>query len=271
MRLPYAVAAMTALFVSLPASAQVAAPGDPFANDPTGIVADPCPQHDDAAWGSTTLETRIIHGLARDFGGLCVYRADDKRIATQATRPEAVFVGDSITYGWKEKDAAFFPRDRIVGRGIGGQTTPQMLLRFRDDVIALRPRVVHIMAGTNDVAGNTGPSTLDTVVGNIASMAELARAHGIRVIIASVPPAAKFGWRPDVTGVPETIAALNAKLKAYAREQGFTWVDYHPVLATQQGAMRPEFSPDGVHPNAAGYAAMDPLAKAAIASALASR
>lgn len=257
--------------IATSASPQVAVPCDPFAGDPTGIVTDPCPQHDDPAWGNVPFETRIAHSLLRDFGGLCVYRNDDMRDAAQALPPETVFIGDSITFAWKEKDAAFFPAGRVVDRGVSGQTTPELLLRFRNDVVALRPRVVHIMAGTNDVAGNTGPSTLDTVAGNIESIAELARAHGIRVVIASIPPATGFGWRTSITNAAATIAALNVRLKAYAASEGFIWVDYHPVLATPAGAMRPELSADGVHPNAEGYAAMEPLARAAIAAALKAR
>ena len=248
-----------ALFVASPATAQVNAPGDPFAGDPTGIVADPCPAHAKIGWTEQQL-----HNLTRDFGQLCRYRAAD---AALRERPRVVFAGDSITDNWIGADPGFFTGG-IVDRGIGGQTTPQLLVRFREDVIDLRPRAVHIMIGTNDIAGNTGAATIETVEGNIATMAEMARLHGIRVILASVPPAASFPWAKDKMPVPQ-IAALNRWIAAYARQEGFTYVDYHPVLATPEGGMKPGLASDGVHPTPAGYAAMRPLAEAAIRRALA--
>jgi lysophospholipase L1-like esterase len=171
-------------------------------------------------------------------------------------------MGDSITDTWIGADAALFT-DGIVDRGISGQTTPQMLVRFREDVIALKPRAVQIMAGTNDIAGNTGASTMEIVQGNIASMADLARANGIKVIIASIPPAAAFPWSKDKQPAPQ-IRALNGWLKSYAAKNGFTYVDYYTALATPEGAMKPGLASDGVHPTPAGYAVMRPLALAAI-------
>ncbi|MBB5715674.1 SGNH/GDSL hydrolase family protein [Sphingomonas aerophila] len=240
------------------ASAQTRVPGDRYADDPSGIVADPCPVHpkpsDGEGWQMWNLRM-----LTRDYGQLCRYAADNRALRE---RPRVVFMGDSITDNWINLDRAFWTDGR-VDRGISGQTTPQMLVRFRQDVINLHPRAVHIMAGTNDVAGNTGAATIETVEGNIQSMAELARANGIKVILASIPPAASFPWSRDKKPMPQ-IAALNAWIKSYAARNRFTWVDYHPVLATAEGAMKPGFASDGVHPTAAGYRAMEPAAIDAI-------
>ncbi|MFV0622475.1 SGNH/GDSL hydrolase family protein [Sphingomonas sp. ac-8] len=249
----------TLLVAALPASAQVMLPGDPHADDPGGIVADPCPTHPKAADGSSRDLTKL-RMFTRDFGQLCRYRAENEAARAQPVR--VVFLGDSITDGWIGADPDLFTGG-VVDRGIGGQTTPQMLVRFRQDVVALNPKAVHIMAGTNDIAGNTGASTMATVQGNIQSMAELARAHGIKVILASIPPAAAFPWSPGKDPAPQ-IAEMNAWLARYAAAEGFTYVDYHRVLATPDGAMKPGLARDGVHPTPAGYAAMRPLALAAI-------
>lgn len=259
-------AASMMLVMAAPAMAQTRLPGDPHADDPAGIMADPCPAgrtiDNGGGWQMWNL-----HMLTRDHGQLCRYAAANRALAGQ--RPDVVFMGDSITDNWMNLDPGFWTDGR-VDRGISGQTTSQMLLRFRQDVIDLHPRAVHIMAGTNDVAGNTGATTMATVEGNIATMAELAQLHGIKVILASVPPTAGFPWAPDKHPGPQ-IAALNAWLKGYAAREGFTWVDYHPVLATPEGAMKPGLASDGVHPTAAGYAVMEPVAKAAVARALGRR
>ena len=255
-------ARMVALGVALIGAAgasQTPVDDDPYAKDPVGIVADPCPQHpsptNDAQW-----ERWRMHMRTRDFGQLCRYRADNRLPAARS--PRVVFMGDSITEGWVGADPSLFT-DGLVGRGISGQTTPQMLVRFRQDVIALKPQAVHIMAGTNDIAGNTGAATMETVQGHLMSMAELAQAHGIKVIIASIPPAAAFPWRPDKRPAPQ-IAVLNTWARDYARRNGFTFVDYHAALATPEGAMKPGLASDGVHPTPAGYAAMRPIVLDAI-------
>ncbi len=201
--------------------------------------------------------------LHNDFGWLRRYQADNARVTGPVT---IVFMGDSITQGWFDKVPAFFAPGRI-GRGIGGQTTTQMLLRFRQDVIDLKPQAVQIMAGTNDIAGNTGPMTAAQTKANIMSMAELARAHGIRVILASIPPADHFPWRPGLATAPR-IAELNAWMRSYAARTGATYADYWSALHDGQ-ALRADLTYDGVHPNAAGYAAMAPVAEAAIRAALA--
>ena len=205
--------------------------------------------------------------LHNDFGYLARYRDDNAKLgAPVAGQPRVVFMGDSITEGWVGKMPQFFVPGR-VGRGISGQTTSQMLLRFRQDVIDLHPAVVQIMAGTNDIAGNTGPTTDAQVQANIMSMVELAQAHGIRVILASIPPADHFEWKPGLKPAPR-IAAMNAWLKDYAKRVGATYADYWSALHVGD-ALNPAFGTDGVHPNEAGYAAMAPVANSAIKQALA--
>ena len=174
-------------------------------------------------------------------------------------------MGDSITEGWGQ-GPKFFPGKPYLNRGISGQTTPQMLVRFRPDVIALKPRVVVILAGTNDIAGNTGPMTLQMTQDNIQSMAELARANGIRVVLASALPARDFPWKPGLEPTGK-IAALNAWIKSYAARSGFVYLDYYSAMADDKQGLRAELTYDGIHPNAAGYAVMAPLAEKAIRQA----
>lgn len=201
--------------------------------------------------------------LHQDFAWLGRYRDANARVTAPVT---VVFMGDSITQGWFDMMPGFFTAGRH-GRGIGGQTTPQMLLRFRQDVIDLHPQVVQIMAGTNDIAGNTGPMTPDQTKANLMSMAELARAHGIRVILASIPPADRFPWHPGLDTAPR-IAALNAWMKDYAARTGAVYADYWSALHDGQ-ALRAAWTYDGVHPNKAGYAVMAPVAEGAIRNAMA--
>jgi lysophospholipase L1-like esterase len=198
--------------------------------------------------------------LARDFADLCRYKSDNA--ALNGAQPTAVFMGDSITEAWGVGDASLFTHG-VVDRGISGQTSPQMLGRFYQDVVALRPKVVHIMAGTNDVAGNTGPSSPDDFKNNIRAMVDLASAHHIQVILASILPAEGFPWRPDIQPV-EQIRQLNAWLRQLAEQRKLIYADYYASLATPSGAFRPELSNDGVHPNSDGYAAMRPIAEAAL-------
>lgn len=202
---------------------------------------------------------------AQDWPNLCRFRADDARIAAASKRPRAVFMGDSITENWGLADPGFFAGG-IVNRGISGQTSPQMLVRFRADVVALKPRIVHILAGTNDVAGNTGPTTAQDFENNVMDMVEVARANGITVVLGSIPPSARFGWRPEVEPVG-TIRALNAWLHGYAAAHGIRYVDYYTPLAGPAGEFRADLSNDGVHPNRKGYAIMRRLAEAAFAQA----
>jgi lysophospholipase L1-like esterase len=192
--------------------------------------------------------------LNRDFGMVGYYAEDNAKLLASHTPVDIVFMGDSITEGWMDKRPEFFTRGR-VDRGIGGQTTPQMVLRMISDVVDLKPRAVHVMGGTNDIAGNTGPMTPEMTVDNIQAMIDIAQRQRIRVLLASIPPAAKFPWRPEVE-TRRAIDSLNLRLRDLARRTGATWVDYHPVLDDGSGAMKPGLSSDGVHPTAAGYDAM---------------
>ena len=259
----------TAIFANsgcaLISNAQTSILNDPYNSDPVGIVINPCPSHlnptDGVGWDRWKL-----HMLSRDFGQLCRYADQNATLVASGEKVRVVLMGDSITDNWIGADAAFFTGG-LVDRGISGQTTPQMLVRFRTDVLALKPRAVHIMAGTNDIAGNTGAATIETVRGNIVTMAELARTHGIRVILASIPPAAAFPWSPAMKPAPQ-IVAFNTWLRSYAAKNGFTYVDYYAALANPDGGMKPGYATDGVHPTPQGYAVMKPLALAAIAKTL---
>ena len=201
-----------------------------------------------------------------DFAGLHRYAAANATLAPME-KGRIVFFGDSITDAWVRNGGKFFPGKPYVNRGISGQTTPQMLVRFRQDVIDLHPEAVVILAGTNDIAGNTGPSTLEMIEDNLTSMAELAHANGIHVILASVLPAADYPWRKGLEPAPK-IKALNQWIADYCAQKKFTYLDYYTAMAGPDGGMKPGISIDGVHPNAAGYAIMEPLAETAIAKAM---
>jgi acyl-CoA thioesterase I len=206
--------------------------------------------------------------LLTDFGWLARFK--DANAALPPSQPDdkrVVFMGDSITEGW-HLDQSFSGKP-YINRGISGQTTPQMLIRFRQDVLELKPKVVIILAGTNDVAGNTGPMTAEQTEGNIQSMAQLAAANGIRVVLCSVLPASHFNWAPAVQAPADKILAINTWIKSYATSQGYPYVDYHSAMRDAQNGLPPELSKDGVHPLPAGYAIMSPLADAGIAKALA--
>jgi len=178
-----------------------------------------------------------------------------------------VFMGDSITDIWKLSE--YFPGKPYINRGIGGQTTPQMLIRFRPDVIALKPRAVLILAGTNDIAGNTGPMTLEMIENNYASMAELAKANGIKVIFASVLPIHDYGrTKVSERRSPEQILKLNEWLKSYCKANGHIYLDYFSKMVDDKGMLKVELANDGLHPNAEGYKVMAPLAESAIQQAL---
>lgn len=196
----------------------------------------------------------------RDWADLCRYRAAN---AALKGRPRVVLMGDSITDFWREGDPSLFGHG-IADRGISGQTSSQMLVRFWPDVIALHPGMVQILAGTNDIAGNTGPTTEQDYEDDIMAMAELARAHHIRVLLGSIPPAVSFWWTAHPYRPAAEIRRLNRWLRRYARSSGATYVDYYSHLATPAGAFRPALSNDGVHPNAAGYRVMTAVLKAAI-------
>jgi lysophospholipase L1-like esterase len=213
----------------------------------------------------------------RDWPNLERYREANAQLAAPAPGQErVVFMGDSITDVWAERRfGGFFPGKPYVDRGISAQTTPQMLIRFRPDVIALRPKVVVILAGTNDIAGNTGPMTIEETEGNLQSMADLAKASGIRVVLASVMPVSDYGHNAEgkplnmtIGRPPAKILELNAWIKKYAAEHHEVYLDYFSAMADDTGFLKRELSADGLHPNAAGYAVMAPLAEGAIAKAL---
>ena len=231
-----------------------------------------CPELATAVQAAARNDVRL-----RDWPDLARYRDANRALAAPGPGEDrVVFMGDSITDAWPQpRFGAFFPGKPYIGRGISGQTTPQMLIRFRPDVIALRPKAVVILAGTNDVAGNTGPMTDEQIQGNLASMADLAKANGIRVVFSSILPVSEYHVRPGDTAPPQTtrrpmarIAALNAWMKEYAAANGHVYLDYVAAMVDAKGLLREELSEDDLHPNAAGYAIMGPLAEAAIQAAL---
>jgi lysophospholipase L1-like esterase len=282
-----ALAACTSLATARPS-------GEPPVR-PVGIVEQPCPgpgaQTSDTDkpvrdWHERILDpgegrefeppdlnaANLLHNaeeerLHSDWASLCRYRAENLALR-RVTGPRVVFMGDSITELWKVAHPDFFG-ESYVDRGVTGQTTAQMLVRFRQDVIALKPAVVHILAGTNDFAGNGGPTTLEAIKSNIASMVDLAIANDIRVVLGSVPPAGAFPWRPTVLEPAQHIVEMNEWLRRLAREKNLFYVDYHEPLADERDAMKQTFSNDGVHPNRDGYSVMEPLARHAIEQALA--
>ena len=201
---------------------------------------------------------------ARDWPYLCRYKAENAQVIASG-RPDIVFMGDSITEMWQLVDPTMF-NDKVIDRGISGQTSPQMLVRFMQDVVSLRPHAVHILAGTNDIAGNTGPNAPDDYKNNIRAMVALAKANGIAVILGSIPPANPSIWRPDVRPGPQ-VRALNTWLREFAAENHLGYVDYYSAMVDEQGGLKSILSPDGVHPNHDGYAVMKPLARAAISAA----
>lgn len=215
------------------------------------------------------LSPALGEAEAQDWAALARYREANKKIGPPAPGEDrVVFYGDSITEAWAAHFATMFPGKPYIGRGIGGQTTPQMLVRFRQDAIALQPAVIVILAGTNDLAGNTGPTTQAAIADNLRSMVELARANGSRVVLASVLPAHDYPWRPGLNPGPK-IVALNAWIEEYAAAVGVVYLDYHSAMANDRLGLPAELSADGVHPNEAGYRVMAPLAERAIAQALA--
>jgi lysophospholipase L1-like esterase len=280
----------TLLLAALTATSALA---QPAATGPVGLVAEPCaapvamPESARALLYDLFMEPRTLQAadIARlvadpgfaeyisanrgapgqDWPGLCRFRAANAALLASGNTPRVVFMGDSITENWTLGDPELFSAD-FVNRGISAQTTPQMLVRFRADVVALKPAMVHIMAGTNDVAGNTGPSTMQDVKNNVMAMVELAQANGIGVLLASIPPAARFDWQPALKPAPQ-IRELNAWLQEYAQQRDIAYIDYHSALAGPDGELRAELGNDGVHPNREGYVIMRRLLESAVAAA----
>lgn len=186
---------------------------------------------------------------------------------TSAAPPRVVFIGDSITEVWTPSFGELFPGKDYIGRGVSGQTTAQILTRFQRDAVALHPDVVVILAGTNDIAENGGPVTLDMIEDNIASMADIARAHHIGVVLSSVLPVLDYHWHKGLQPVPK-IRAINGWMKSYAAKTGAVYLDYYSAMADSAGGLRADLTKDGVHPNEAGYRVMTPLAQKAIDKAL---
>jgi acyl-CoA thioesterase I len=250
------------------AFSQTAAPAAPVQNQ---VPADQV-----AAWEQLTpYQKSQLERTYNDWAFLAKFREANALLPPpSSSETRVVFMGDSITEGWGMKATAtspgrgeFFPGKPYINRGISGQTTPQMLVRFRQDVVLLKPKAVVLLAGTNDIAGNTGKETLEEIGNNIASMSEIARANGVRVVLCSVLPASDFSWHKGLEPAPK-IKALNAWMKEYAAKNGFVYVDYYSSMANSEGGLKAELSPDGVHPNKAGYDLMAPLAEAGIAEAL---
>lgn len=206
------------------------------------------------------LATSSLYAQQTDWANFGRYEAANKAV-TKA--PEVVFMGNSITEGWWNNDSTFFKTHNYVGRGISGQTSSQMLVRFRSDVINLKPKAVVILAGTNDVAQNNGYIALENVLGNIISMAELAKAHKIKVYLCSVMPAYEFGWRKGLEPAPK-IARLNEMIKDYAQKNKLTYVDYYSKLVDDRGGLPEKYSKDGVHPTLDGYKVMEEIVSAAL-------
>jgi lysophospholipase L1-like esterase len=206
--------------------------------------------------------------LAQDWANLNRFKDENAKLELPAKgENRIVFMGNSITQGWSETCPEFFAGKPYINRGISGQTTPQMLVRFRADVIALKPAVVVILAGTNDIAGNTGPSTIEMIADNLYSMAELAKANGIKVVLSSVMPVFDYPWKPGLEPA-DKIIALNKLIKDYANKNNMVYLDYFSAMVNEQKGMKKEYTTDGVHANKAGYELMGPLAEAAIKKAL---
>lgn len=219
----------------------------------------------DAATTQQLAELKRVGEAKRawDWADLCGYKADDARL--KDSHPDVVFMGDSITQFWGNYDPTMF-NDKRLNRGIPSQTGSQMVLRFMQDVVSLKPRVVHIMSGINDIAGNNGPVSPEDYKDYIRAMVSMAQANGIRVVLASITPANAFPWLPSVKPAP-WITQLNDWLRVYAAEKGAVYVDYHSALAGPAGELPSRYAADGVHPNKAAYAIMRPLAEAAIRKA----
>jgi lysophospholipase L1-like esterase len=203
-----------------------------------------------------------------DWTNLARFREENLKAGLPAPgEKRIVFMGNSITEGWIQAMPEFFTGKSYINRGISGQTTPQMLVRFRPDVVNLKPAVVVILAGINDIAGNTGPSTLEMIENNLSSMVELAKANGIRVVLSSVLPAYDFPWHPGLQPA-EKVVQLNKWIKKYAETNQCIYLDYFTPMADEKNALKEAYTFDGVHPNLTGYKIMAPLAEYAIKKAL---
>ncbi len=209
-----------------------------------------------------------VQTQAQEWANVARFQTDNAKIIATRTPVKVVFMGNSITEAWPMADASFFNTPGFVNRGISGQTTPQMLLRFKQDVIALHPKVVVILAGTNDIAGNTGPTTVHEIFGHIESMASLAAAAGIKVVICSVLPVFDYPWKPGLEPA-QKIIDLNDKLQVLSVSKAYTYADYFSATANDKNGLREDLGSDGVHPNKKGYDLMKPIVLEAIEKAVA--
>ena len=265
---------LTALFVlpgraqaptsrNRPATAPVPTAAPAPAALPPALLS--CPELSTALRTVATNDARL-----RDWAQLSRYREANRSVGTT----DVVFMGDSITDSWPQpRYGAFFPGKRYLGRGISGQTTPQMLIRMRPDVLNLKPKAVVILAGTNDIAGNTGPMTNEEIQDNLASLSELATAAGVKVVLSSITPVSAYHAAPNqapqtTVRPPARVHAVNNWMKSYAATHGHVYLDYFSAMTDTTGMMRAELTADDLHPNEAGYAIMAPLAQAAIDQAL---
>ena len=194
--------------------------------------------------------------LAQDWPQLSYYQKANELLKTSEKPIEAVFFGDSITEGWPQFNPSFFDSNNFVGRGIGGQTTPQLLLRFRQDVLGLRPKKVIFLAGINDIAENTGPISIEAIMGNIKGMTEMAKANEVEMVLCAVLPANSFPWRPSIIPTRKVIK-LNQMIKAYAQENNLIYIDYYTHMVDDEQGLISTLGYDTVHPNKAGYALME--------------
>jgi lysophospholipase L1-like esterase len=270
----FALASLTAgsaaLFAQASTQPAAAPSSQPSAAQPPTAPASTCPE-------MATALTALMRNDARlaDWPALGRYREANRALqAPSAGEQRVVFMGDSITDAWQQPRFSFFPGKPYVDRGISGQTTPQMLVRFRRDVIELKPKAVVILAGTNDIAGNTGPTSDEDIEANLASMSELAHVNNIKVVLSSITPVSAYHTAAP-RGVPQTttrpmarIQKVNDWMKTYAASHGDTYLDYFSAMTDQSGVMRAELTEDDLHPNAKGYEIMAPLAQAAIDKAL---
>ena len=222
------------------------------------------------SFGFSQSQTQIdsLQQILKDWANLNRYKNENaKLVLTGSNKNRIVFMGNSITEEWKRFQPEFFSDNKYINRGISGQTTPQMLIRFRPDVIDLRPTTVVILAGINDIAENTGPSTVKMIAGNIISMAELAESNGIKVIISSILPASGFSWSP-IHDPPPQILAINMIIKNYAEKNSMTYLDYYSSMVNDQDGLKKEYGLDEVHPNKKGYEIMSILVEKAITETL---
>lgn len=212
--------------------------------------------------------TVVLHAQNRDWANINRYKTNNKELVEAKKQIETVFIGNSITEGWVTLDPVFFTNNNYEGRGISGQISAQMLLRMREDVIKLKPRVVVINAGTNDIAENANVYDPEITLGNIISMVQLAQANNIKVVLGSVLPTNHFRWNPNIEDVAVKVIDLNNKIKNYADSNNIPYIDYHTALKDKDNGLDVKYGEDGVHPNIEGYHIMEPLAKEAIDKAL---